>query len=85
MLLAAVFLILPASAQAPQGNSWIAVSNGYTNMLLSIAMKHQPVLGSRQGLSQYDPLIQQPTLADEDEERQEGRARVQTGRFRPGA
>ncbi|HXJ16109.1 MAG TPA: DUF885 domain-containing protein [Candidatus Polarisedimenticolia bacterium] len=71
MLLAAVFLILPASAQAPQGNSWIAVSNGYTNMLLSIAMKHQPVLGSRQGLSQYDPLIQQPTLADEDEERQE--------------
>jgi hypothetical protein len=72
LLAAAAFLIVPASAQAPQeDHAWVAVSNSYANMLLSVAMKHHPALGSRQGLSQYDALIGQPTLADEDKERQE--------------
>jgi uncharacterized protein (DUF885 family) len=40
-------------------------------MLLKVEMKHSPELGSREGLSQYDELISQPTLADEDQQRAE--------------
>jgi len=50
---------------------WVAVSNTYTNKLLAVEMKHQPEAGSDQGLSQYDALASQPTLADEDQERRE--------------
>jgi hypothetical protein len=52
-------------------HAWIAASNQYTNQLVTIEMKHTPESGSRQGLSQYDTEISQPTLADEDRERQE--------------
>ncbi len=70
--LAAAFFILPAFAQAPTADhGWIATSNNYTNLLLAIEMKHNPESGSRQGLSEYDSRISQPTLADEDQERQE--------------
>ena len=66
---------LVSSAAAPQAqspnHSWIAISNDFTNMLLTVEMKHHPETGSRQGLSQYDTLISQPTLADEDQERKE--------------
>jgi len=68
-LLAAV-LALPLSAQTAPPN-WVAVSNSYTNKLLAVEMKHQPEAGSDQGLSQYDALASQPTLADEDQQRQE--------------
>jgi hypothetical protein len=54
---------------ADQG--WIAVSNSYTNQVLNVEMKHHPEQGTRQGLSQYDVLVAQPTLADEDHERKE--------------
>jgi uncharacterized protein DUF885 len=54
---------------ADQG--WIAVSNSYTNQVLNVEMKHHPEQGTRQGLSQYDALVVQPTLADEDQERKE--------------
>jgi hypothetical protein len=64
--IASVFL--PAR---PVDRGWIATSNGYAQMLLSIVMKHHPEVGSNQGLSQYDALVAQPTLADEDEQRQE--------------
>ena len=66
------------SAQAPPSvPSWVATSNTYTNKLVAIEMKHQPEAGSDQGLSQYDALASQPTLADEDQQRQEiGRAHV---------
>ena len=37
-------------------------------------MRHNPESGSRQGLSEYDTKISQPTLADEDQERQETEA-----------
>jgi len=54
--------------------AWIASSNQYTNLLLSIQIKHHPELGSNQGLSEYDTQIARPTLADEDQERAETEA-----------
>jgi hypothetical protein len=71
----AAFFVLPAFAQPPAAHhNWIATSNGYTNQLVMIEMKHSPESGSRQGLSEYDTKISQPTLADEDQERQETEA-----------
>lgn len=55
----------------PSANSWITTSNDFTNLLLKVEMKHNPEGGSRQGLSEYDQLVSQPTLADEDQERKE--------------
>ncbi len=71
-----VLLGLPLCAQQAPAD-WIAVSNSYTNKLLAIEMKHNPESGSRQGLSEYDTKVSQPTLADEDEERQETEALLQ--------
>ena len=67
---AIVLLSLAACAQQPAAD-WIAASNKYTNLLLAVEMKHTPELGSNQGLSQFDSEVSQPTLADEDKERQE--------------
>jgi hypothetical protein len=66
-------LILPAKAQQskPAEPSWMATSNQFTDLLLKVEMKHNPESGSRQGLSEYDELISQPTLADEKQERKE--------------
>jgi len=77
LLLALVVTVLsfPSIAQPQPGSrGWIATSNGYTNQLLAITMKHHPEFGSNQGLSQYDTQVSQPTLADEDQERQENQA-----------
>jgi len=63
----------PASEQSSD-RSWIATSNGYANMLIAVSLKHHPEFGSQQGLAQYDTKISQPTLADEDAERQESEA-----------
>jgi uncharacterized protein (DUF885 family) len=72
LILAVTLLIFPLAAQtAPAAPSWVAVSNAYTNKLLAVEMKHRPESGSDQGLSQYDVLASQPTLADEAQERQE--------------
>ena len=72
LILAAAFSIFPLASQtAPAAPSWVAVSNVYTNKLLAVEMKHRPESGSDQGLSQYDVLASQPTVADEDQERQE--------------
>lgn len=69
---AAAVLLLSVSLQAQTGDhSWIATSNNYTNMLTAIRMKHDPEFGSVEGLSQYDTQVSQPTLADEDQNRQE--------------
>jgi hypothetical protein len=64
---------MPLSAQSA-APSWVSVSNAYTNKLVVVEMKHRPESGSDQGLSQYDALASQPTLADEDQERQETEA-----------
>jgi hypothetical protein len=68
-----LLLSLPAGAQK-SGADWIAVSNSYTNMLLTVEMKHHSEFGSNEGLSKYDSEVAQPTLADEDQERQETEA-----------
>ncbi len=75
--LAAVLLSLPAIAQEPAAD-WIAASNKYTNLLLAVEMKHNPELGSNQGLSQFDTEVSQPTLADEDQERKEAETVLST-------
>jgi len=74
--LVVVLLSLPAGGQEPA--DWIVTSNKYTNLLLAVEMKHNPELGSDQGLSQFDTEVSQPTLADEDQERKETEAVLST-------
>ena len=74
--LAVVLLTVPLYAQAPA--DWVAASNKYTNMLIAVEMKHHPEMGSNQGLSEFDTGVSQPTLADEDQERQETAAVLAT-------
>jgi len=71
LLSAPILVLLTFSPLQAADRSWIEVSNGYTNQVLTIEMKHHPEQGTRQGLSQYDALVAQPTLADEDQERKE--------------
>jgi len=78
-LLFALIPILPLFAQVKlSDHRWIAVSNDFTNQLLKVEMKHHPEQGSRQGLSEYDELVSQPTRADEDQERKEAEDVVAT-------
>ena len=58
----------PAAAPEPE---WVKRSNQYTQMLLDVQFKHSPEGGSRQGLAKYDPLITNPTRADEIVQRKE--------------
>ena len=76
MGLVVAMLSLPVCAQAPA--DWVAASNKYTNMLVAVEMKHHPEMGSNQGLSEFDTGVSQPTLADEDQERQETAAVLAT-------
>ena len=70
-----VICLIAVNAQTKTpDHAWIATSNRYTQMLLDVEMKHDPESGSRQGLTQFDELISQPTLADEDQERTESEA-----------
>lgn len=63
---------LDAQSLAPSTDrGWIDTSNQYTHMLLAVVFKHHPEFASRQGVSDYDTKISQPSWADEDEERQE--------------
>jgi uncharacterized protein (DUF885 family) len=72
IVLIAFLLTISAIAQdKPADHAWIATSDTFTKMLVQIEMKHSPESGSRQGLAEYDELISQPTLADEDQERKE--------------
>ncbi len=51
--------------------SWIAASNKYADLLTQVEFKHRPESASSQGLSAFDNKISQPTLADEDLQRQQ--------------
>jgi uncharacterized protein (DUF885 family) len=74
-LFTAAALSLPAFTQTqPADRSWIAASNNYTNLLIQVEFKHSPEAASEEGLSEFDKKISQPTLADEDQERQEAAA-----------
>src|SRR5271157_59975 len=75
LIFAAAVLTVPCFAQTQAADkSWIAVSNGYANMLIEVFFKHHPEGGTQQGLSQYDNKVSQPTLADENQERKEAEA-----------
>ena len=66
------FLAMPGFSETKHADhAWIDASNQYTQMLLAIEFKHYPEGGSRQGLSEYDTKISQPSWADEDQRRQE--------------
>ncbi len=70
--LAMIVLGLPVSTQSQSPDrSWIATSNNYANLLLQVEFKHHPEAASREGKSEFDDKIEQPTLADEDQERRE--------------
>jgi uncharacterized protein (DUF885 family) len=58
----------PAAAPEPE---WVKRSNQYTQMLLDVQYKHSPEGGSEQGLAKYDPLITDPSRADEIVQRKE--------------
>ena len=60
----------PSPSQAPPDN-WITISNGYAKLLTDVSFAHHPEAGSQQGLSQFDNKVSQPTLADEDRQRQQ--------------
>jgi hypothetical protein len=59
------------AAETSPDKSWIAVSDGYTQQLLQVQLRHHPESGSAQGLAQFDPEIGTPTFADEKAERAE--------------
>jgi len=78
ILLFAVSAFSPSQAAAPKQVSapsseqgWVAISNQYANMLIAVSFKFHPEQASAQGLSQFDNKVSQPTLANEDAERQE--------------
>ena len=82
LFVATGFLSLVAAAQVqpaktPQPSTptpaedWITISNGYARLLTDVSFAHHPEAGSQQGLSQYDNKVGQPTLADENQERQQ--------------
>jgi uncharacterized protein (DUF885 family) len=56
--------------------AWITKSNSFTNTLLDIQFKHGPENGSQQGVVKFDPLISDPSLADELQARQETEAAI---------
>jgi uncharacterized protein (DUF885 family) len=59
-----------AAADAP-AKAWIATSDGYTQQVLAVQLKHSPENGSQEGLVQFDEQISNPTLADEKAQRHE--------------
>jgi len=72
VVLARILFVLSVLLQANAADrDWIAASNDFTSLALNVALKHHPEEGTRQGLSKYDTVVAQPTLADEDAERKE--------------
>jgi len=73
-----------AVGQQAASKTWIAVSDGYTQQLLQVQLRHGPEGGSAQGLARFDPQVSNPTLADERAQRREleavlGRMRAAKG------
>jgi uncharacterized protein (DUF885 family) len=59
------------SSSSSGAHSWVDSSNQYTQMLLDVVFKHHPEFGSREGLSQFDTKISDPSWKDQDQERTE--------------
>lgn len=58
----------PTPAETP---AWVAVSNGYTQKIIDIELRHDPEMGSQEGLSAYDTLVSRYTLTDQTARRAE--------------
>lgn len=63
-------LVLGTSLPAFAGTSaadtgWVNTSNSYTKKLIAVRMKYSPENGSSEGLSQFDPLVSDPSLKNE--------------------
>jgi len=63
-----------AAQPASDEQGWIAQSNRYADELMQVSFRHHPETASAQGLAQFDTKASQPTLADEEKERQETEA-----------
>lgn len=61
-------------AAPPAAPPWVAVSNSDTQQLLEVGFRHDPEGASAQGLARFDPLISNPTLADQKARRRETEA-----------
>jgi hypothetical protein len=55
----------PAAPDKTSASAWVATSNAYTQQLLDVEFRHSPESASQQGLSRFDALISDPSLADE--------------------
>jgi len=53
---------------------WILRSNSYTQKIIEVDEKYNPVFGSQQGVAYFDTLISIPTLANELSERKDKEA-----------
>jgi Bacterial protein of unknown function (DUF885) len=71
LLTAAALPALGQTRSAPTAPTWIGRSDSYTRSLLDVQFAHSPEAASRQGLSKFDALISDPSLADELAERHE--------------
>jgi hypothetical protein len=83
--LSAAFLAttcLSTTVQAAANDTSIARSNAYTQRVLDVVFKHAPEWASEQGLSQFDPLVANPTLAGQMTKRRELEAVSRTSRRR---
>ncbi|MFI4889565.1 MAG: DUF885 domain-containing protein [Steroidobacterales bacterium] len=55
----------PAAPDKAPEKAWVAASNANTQQLLDVEFRHSPESGSQEGLSRFDELISDPSLADE--------------------
>jgi Bacterial protein of unknown function (DUF885) len=67
----------PTAVASAPSKTWIATSDGYTQQVLAVQLKHAPENGSSEGLVQFDEQISRPTLADEKAQRRELEAVVE--------
>jgi len=59
------------SAEPSPASEWVSVSNGFTQRIIDVELRHNPEMGSQEGLAAFDPLISRWTLADQMAKRAE--------------
>jgi hypothetical protein len=82
MLLSGCAVLAQTGSATDKG--WIEKSNQYTQLLIDIGNKYSPEGASRQGLSQYDDGIAQPTKQNDDEQIADTKAVLATLRVAAG-
>ena len=66
--------VITAQTANSTDKSWIEKSNGYTKLLIDINNKYSPEGASRQGLTEFDEGIAQPTKQNDDAQLAENKA-----------